>query len=128
MTVVSSDKRIPQVSTRFELKENQLKKRIAYLLNDTVLAVTPEAPSLRPVRKQWFQSVWIDLRHLPIRHGATVTMRSKRPRMSILAHSLGGFDGNNIPTASAVLFRFDVSLWSSITTGVAECFSPKMLA
>ena len=67
MTVVSSDKRIPQVSTRFELKENQLKKRIAYLLNDTVLAVTPEAPSLRPVRKQWFQSVWIDLRHLPIR-------------------------------------------------------------
>jgi phosphohistidine phosphatase len=45
-----------------------------------------------------------------------------------LAHSLGGFDGGNIPTASAVLFRFDVSLWSSIKTGTAECFSPKMLA
>ncbi len=45
-----------------------------------------------------------------------------------LAHSLGGFNGNNISTASAVLFRFDVPLWSSITTGIAECFSPKMLA
>ena len=44
-----------------------------------------------------------------------------------LAHSLGGYEGNNIPTASAVLFRFDVSLWSSIQTGTAECFSPKML-
>lgn len=45
-----------------------------------------------------------------------------------LAHALGGFQGNNIPTASAVLFRFDVSLWASIKTGTAECFSPKMLA
>ncbi len=45
-----------------------------------------------------------------------------------LAYSLGGFQGNNIPTASAVLFRFDVSLWASITTGTAEYFSPKMLA
>lgn len=44
-----------------------------------------------------------------------------------LAHSLGGFEGNNIPTASAVLFRFDVSLWASIKSGTAECFSPKML-
>lgn len=44
-----------------------------------------------------------------------------------LAHSIGGLDGTNIPTASAVLFRFDVSLWSSIKTGTAECFSPKML-
>ncbi len=45
-----------------------------------------------------------------------------------LAHLLGGFQENNIPTASAVLFRFDVSLWASIKTGTAECFSPKMLA
>ena len=45
-----------------------------------------------------------------------------------LAHSLSGFQGNNIPTASAVLFHFDVSLWSSIKTGTAECFSPKMVS
>lgn len=44
-----------------------------------------------------------------------------------LAHRLGGFEGDNIPTAGAVLFRFDVSLWASIKTGTAECFSPKML-
>lgn len=44
-----------------------------------------------------------------------------------LAHALGGFTGSNIPTASAVLFRFDVSLWSSIKMGTAECYTPKML-
>jgi phosphohistidine phosphatase len=44
-----------------------------------------------------------------------------------LAHTLGGSEMNNIPTAGVVLFRFNVSLWSSIKTGTAECFSPKML-
>lgn len=42
-----------------------------------------------------------------------------------LAHMLGALDNNNIPTAGAVLFRFDVSLWSDITKGEAETFFPK---
>ena len=32
-----------------------------------------------------------------------------------LAYSLADFTGDNIPTAAAVLFRFDVYLWSEIT-------------
>lgn len=45
-----------------------------------------------------------------------------------LAQALAGVEEHNIPTAGAVLFRFDVSLWSSISTGTAECFFPKTLA
>lgn len=44
-----------------------------------------------------------------------------------LSQSLGGVADKNIPTAAAVLFRFDVSLWSSITTGTAKCYFPKMI-
>lgn len=43
-----------------------------------------------------------------------------------LAYKLAGFQGVNIPTAGAVVFRFDVSLWASIHVGVAEYFTPKM--
>ena len=45
-----------------------------------------------------------------------------------LAYSLADFTGNNIPTAAAVLFRFDVSLWSEITKANAEYFFPKTIA
>jgi phosphohistidine phosphatase len=45
-----------------------------------------------------------------------------------LAHSLSDFTGDNIPTAGAVLFRFDVSLWSEITKANAEYFFPKTIA
>ena len=45
-----------------------------------------------------------------------------------LAYSLADFTGDNIPTAAAVLFRFDVSLWSEITKANAEYFFPKTLA
>lgn len=44
-----------------------------------------------------------------------------------LAHQLGGVAENNIPTAGVVVFRFDVSLWSALETGNAECFFPKLL-
>ena len=44
-----------------------------------------------------------------------------------LAHQLSAFSDENIPTAGIVVFRFDVSLWSAIKTGTAECFFPKML-
>ncbi len=44
-----------------------------------------------------------------------------------LANSIGGFSGDNIPTSGAVIFSFDVSLWSSIKTGTAAFFFPKML-
>lgn len=43
-----------------------------------------------------------------------------------LAFKLAGFDGANVPTAGIVFFRFDVSLWTSIHSGVAEYFTPKM--
>lgn len=46
---------------------------------------------------------------------------------TMLANALGGFSGENIPTAGVVIFRFDVSLWSTIKTGTAECFFPNML-
>jgi phosphohistidine phosphatase len=45
-----------------------------------------------------------------------------------LTHQLSGFSGDNIPTAGAVVFRFDVSLWSTIKNGTAECYFPKMLS
>ena len=45
-----------------------------------------------------------------------------------LAYSLADFTGDNIPTAGAVLFRFDVSLWSEITKANAEYFFPKTIA
>lgn len=45
-----------------------------------------------------------------------------------LAYSLADFTGDNIPTAAAVLFRFDVSLWSEITKANAEYFFPKTIA
>ena len=45
-----------------------------------------------------------------------------------LAHSLSDFTGDNIPTAGAVLFRFDVSLWSEITKANTEYFFPKTIA
>ena len=44
-----------------------------------------------------------------------------------LAYSLADFTGDNIPTAAAVLFRFDVSLWSEITKANAEYFFPKTI-
>ncbi len=67
------------------------------------------------------------VRCLPDEQNAIMTFGHNHA-CTALAHSLGGFQGNNIPTASAVLFRFDVSLWASIKTGTAECFPPKMLA
>lgn len=67
------------------------------------------------------------VRCLPDEQNAIMTFGHNHA-CTALAHSLGGFQGNNIPTASAVLFRFDVSLWASIKTGTAECFSSKMLA
>ena len=45
-----------------------------------------------------------------------------------LAYFLADFTGDNIPTAGAVLFRFDVSLWSEITKANAEYFFPKTIA
>jgi phosphohistidine phosphatase len=45
-----------------------------------------------------------------------------------LAYSLSDFNGDNIPTAGAVIFRFDVSLWSEITKANAEYFFPKTIA
>ena len=45
-----------------------------------------------------------------------------------LAYTLAGLTENNIPTAGAVIFSFDVSLWTSIERGSAECFSPKTIA
>lgn len=44
-----------------------------------------------------------------------------------LSYRLCGFDGDNIPTAGATLFRFDVSLWSQINSGNAEYLFPKTL-
>ena len=44
-----------------------------------------------------------------------------------LAYSLADFTGDNIPTAAAVLFRFDVYLWSEITKANAEYFFPKTI-
>ncbi len=45
-----------------------------------------------------------------------------------LAYYLADFTGDNIPTAGAVLFRFDVSLWSEITKANAVYFFPKTIA
>lgn len=44
-----------------------------------------------------------------------------------LATSLGGFQGDNIPTAGAVIFRFDVSLWSEIKRCTCDTIIPKEL-
>ena len=44
-----------------------------------------------------------------------------------LAHQLGAVTETNIPTAGVVIFRFNVSLWSAIKAGTAECFFPKQL-
>tara|TARA_B100001057_G_scaffold419245_1_gene438920 strand:+ start:134 stop:619 length:486 start_codon:yes stop_codon:yes gene_type:complete len=44
-----------------------------------------------------------------------------------LAYLLSDFTGDNIPTAGAVLFLFDVSLWSDIIYANAEYFFPKTI-
>lgn len=44
-----------------------------------------------------------------------------------LAKTLGGFVGDNIPTAAAVIFRFDVSLWGQISSCDCSVIIPKDL-
>ncbi len=44
-----------------------------------------------------------------------------------LAFKLGGFKKDNIPTAAAFIFRFDVSSWEEIKTCQGELITPKML-
>ena len=42
-----------------------------------------------------------------------------------LAKTLGGFVGDNIPTAAVVIFRFNVSLWSQISNCDCSTIIPK---
>lgn len=44
-----------------------------------------------------------------------------------LAKTLGGYTESNIPTASAVIFQFDVSLWSDIQQCNCTSIRPKTL-
>ena len=63
-------------------------------------------------------------------HTALIVSREMNLPMHKISfsESLYDFTGVNIPTAGAVLFRFDVSLWSEITKANAEYFFPKTIA
>ncbi|MDG1821822.1 MAG: histidine phosphatase family protein [Flavobacteriaceae bacterium] len=99
----------------------------------TALIVTKELAL--PLHKLRFSKMLYDfsgdqalefIRCLPDDQNTVITFGHNHACTS-LAHDLGGVTDENIPTAAAVLFRFNVSLWSSITTGKAQCYFPKMI-
>ena len=66
------------------------------------------------------------VRGLP-NHLSTVMTFGHNNACSYLAKTLGGFVGDNIPTAAVVIFRFDVSLWSEIYRCKCSTITPKEL-